>query len=277
MRAASARDGWPAQLALDIALRQGKNVALPRYRRGPLAFQRSFVASDGAAHAYVLHPPGGIAGGDSLDLEVDVHPGARGVVTTPAAQKFYRSNGSTATAAQTIDVAADASLDFVPLESILFDGADVRVNTTLDLHGSSRCTWWDLITLGRHFSGEAFTSGALDQTVRVRIDEKLVLFDRLRFAANDIFSSARWGLGGFRALGSLILYPGDEDDVDRVRALADGTGTFEAGVSLLDGLLIVRARAHQIRFIAELFTGIRATSFRGTVAEQWVSPRIWNT
>ncbi len=277
MTAASALDRWPAELALEIVHRQGRNVALPRFRRGPLAFQRSFVAADGSCHAYVLHPPGGIAGGDSLHLRVDAESGSRGVVTTPAAQKFYRSNGSSALATQNISVAADACLDFLPTESILFDGADVCLDTTLDLRGSSRCALWDLVTLGRHFSGEAFASGSLHQKLRVSIDDRLVLFDRLRFDADDAFTSARWGLGGFRAWGSLIIYPADQDDVARIRALVEEDGRCESGASLLDDLLIVRARSHQIRFVAELFTAIRTTSFRGTASGLWVSPRIWNT
>ena len=277
MTMALAQPSWHAELALDVTLRRGKNVARPRHRSGPLAFQRSFVADDGACHAYVLHPPGGVVGGDRLRLTVDVHEGARGVVTTPAAQKFYRSPSSEAMVEQTINVGANAGLDFIPLEAIVFNGAHVRTRTELNLDPTSRCTYWDVVAFGRRFSGEGFDDGSLAQRLQVKVDGRMMLLDRLEFEAGSAFARAPWGLAGRNAVGSMLVFPTDEDDVARVRHILTSDEVGEAGASLIENLLIVRARSDQARFIAGTFSEVRGAMFRGTVAARFDKPRIWNT
>ena len=78
-------DTWRAELALDYRLQDGRTV-LARRHRGPLQVQKAlYPEGQGLCHTLLIHPPGGIAGGDSLSIDVAVQSGAQALITTPGA------------------------------------------------------------------------------------------------------------------------------------------------------------------------------------------------
>ena len=109
--------GWSAKLHLNFIEKDKKTVLQQRKHQGPLQVQKPFYPEEnGACHVYLLHPPGGVVGGDNLDVKIEVNPNAKVLITTPAACKFYRSGGSTAYQKQSIKVAARGILEWFPLE-----------------------------------------------------------------------------------------------------------------------------------------------------------------
>ena len=119
-----ARGSWEARLALDIARRGDRSLLARRSHSGPLVVQKALhPEGPGVCQAVVIHPPGGIAGGDRLALAIDVGERAHGQLTTPGATKWYRSTG--AAARQTLDarVGTGGTLEWLPQEAIVFDGA----------------------------------------------------------------------------------------------------------------------------------------------------------
>jgi urease accessory protein len=144
--------GWRAELSLGFTAepdeegrRGAAGSAAPatrltsRAHRGPLVVQRPFYPEGpGVPHVYVLHPPGGVVGGDSLRVEVSVGPRAHALVTTPAATKVYRTRGPRATQVQRLTVAAHAALEWLPQETILHDGAAIDLDTTVVLADGAR-------------------------------------------------------------------------------------------------------------------------------------------
>ncbi len=102
--------GWRARLELGFAPRPGRTALVHRRQRGPLAVQRPFYPEDDVCHLYLLHPPGGVVGGDSLHIQADAGAGAHALVTTPGATKFYLSAGASAQQVQILRVAVGASL-----------------------------------------------------------------------------------------------------------------------------------------------------------------------
>ena len=121
--AAAAREGWQASLRLGFAPRAARTALVHREQRGPLAVQRPFYPEGDTCHLYLLHPPGGVVGGDRLDIEARTTGEAHALVTTPGATKFYLSAGHTAHQTQRLRVGAGGALEWLPQENIFFPGA----------------------------------------------------------------------------------------------------------------------------------------------------------
>lgn len=112
--------GWLADIALRYELKRGKTCLTEKRHLGPLMVQRPFYPEQGVAHTYLLHPPGGVVGGDTLSININVQPYAHALLTTPGATKFYRSAGGTASQTQTLTVAQEGFLEWLPQENIFF-------------------------------------------------------------------------------------------------------------------------------------------------------------
>ena len=268
--------GWQAQLTLGFAARGTKTVLATRQQRGPLAIQRPFYPEGDVCHAYVLHPPGGVVGGDQLQINLDVQATAHALLTTPGATKFYRSAGAQAQQHQHFSV-INACLEWLPQENIFFPGANAALHSTIHLHHQARYIGWEIHCLGRPVNEERFAHGrALFHTALYR-DNQPLLFDRLLVADEQHLHSAA-GLRSHPVIATLLATPATPAVLELARELcADVSGMGQAGATLLNGVLVVRylgnstAQAH--RLFRQLWQAIRPL-----VAERpAVTPRIWNT
>ena len=281
--------GWRAALALEI----GRD-ALDRSRlrsarhEGPLRVQRSFhpEGASGACHVYVLHPPGGVVDGDTLELDVRVGPRAAALLTTPGATKLYRARSARsftgertgASITQRFEIAAEASLEWLPHETIAFNGAEARMRTAIVLDERATYAGWELLCLGRPAAGERFTEGVVRTELSITRAHKLLYFERGCFAAGDSVLDARWGLAGQPVLGTFVLAAPDADDewVQRVRdEVTTDDGLF--AVTRVSGVLVARYLGGSTRVARGLFeralTVLRPL-YAGRAA---VLPRIWST
>jgi len=274
-REAAETTGWQACLELGLERRGPRTVAAHRRQRGPLAVQRPFYPEGDVCHLYLLHPPGGVVGGDELDIRVHAAPGARALVTSPGAAKFYRSAGAAAAVVQTLSVGAGATVEWLPQESIAFPGARVRQMTRIELDAGAAFAGWDILSLGRPANAEPFATGSLDACLEVWRDGVPVLVDRLRVAnAEDLVSPA--GLRGHAVVATLVATPATADDAQRLRALALA-GRAELGVTLLDGLLVARLLADDTA-VAKAAWRLAWEMLRpGFAGRPACPPRIWAT
>src|SRR4051812_15146446 len=161
--------GWVAELDFGVVSRDAMSVLERRAHFGPVQVQRAFFPEGrGCCHIYVLHPPGGLVSGDTLSVRGEVGRGAHALVTTPAAGKVYRSgDGRHALQRQRFTVAADASLEWLPQETIVFDRARVELDTRVDLAGNATFMGWEILCLGRSVGGEPFRSGRCRQRLEL--------------------------------------------------------------------------------------------------------------
>jgi urease accessory protein len=120
-----------------------------------------YPEGDAVCQAIVLHPPSGIAGGDHLAISAEVGAGAHAQLTTPGAGKWYRSGGAEASQCIELSVAEGAMLEWLPQETIVFDGAQARMETRVSLAADSNYIGWDILCLGRAASGERFEHGKI--------------------------------------------------------------------------------------------------------------------
>jgi len=127
MEAVAKNTNWQADLALDFAPRAGKTRLIASQRRGPLTVQRAFYPEGNVNHTYLLHPPGGVVGGDELNININVQGGGQVLLTTPGATKFYRSAGPQALVKQSLHIADGATLEWMPLESIFFPATNAAI------------------------------------------------------------------------------------------------------------------------------------------------------
>jgi urease accessory protein len=268
---------WEAELDLEFATCGDRTLLTRRRHSGPLCIQRPFYPEDGVCHVYVLHPPGGLAGGDRLTLDVALAPGAEVLLTTPAATKFYRSETAPSTQTQRLSLAVGASLEWLPLETLLFGGSRASIQTRIELARNSRFIGWEQSSLGRPLSGDHYADGSLDMRTEIFVDGEPLLLERLRWKLPDATLTAPWGLAGHGAMGVLYVYPGDTALLVSARAMAAGLQGLLLGATLLDDLLVLRALSARPEDLRLGFEAIWAGLRFDVIGKRPSPPRIWRT
>lgn len=284
MNMAVTAQGWEALLKLRFALRGEKTKIVERERKGPLAVQRPFYPEgDEVCHTYLLHPPGGVVGSDTLDIAVHVEPGAKALITTPGATKFYRSGGRLATQIQRLSVEKGGLLEWMPQENIFFPDAQARVETHIDLKPGASFIGWDLQCLGRPVIDEAFTEGRLDATTRLSVDGELVLIDQLRTEGMALVEAST-GMRGYPMQATMLIVPGqDNPDFERLleftreamERLSDLP--LEAGATRVDQAIVVRLLGPGTEPMLKLMTAVWRAVRPEVAGREAEPPRIWST
>ena len=194
---------WKANLALRFSARNGKTILADRKSAGALVVQKPlYPEGDAVCHAIVLHPPGGIAGGDELSLAAEVEKDSHALLTTPGAGKWYRTAGPWARQSLRFDV--EGVLEWLPRETIVFDGALAALECTISLAAAARFIGWEVVCLGRRGSGERFDRGRLQVETRVLRERKLLFFEKGRLDGGGRLMSSPAGLDGRSVFGTMI-------------------------------------------------------------------------
>ncbi|MEH6516049.1 MAG: urease accessory protein UreD [Halioglobus sp.] len=281
MNRATTPQGWQAQLDLAYGMRGEKTCLINKQQRGPLTLQRSFYPEGEVCHNYILHPPGGVVGGDSLEINVDAQSGAHALLTTPGAAKFYRSRDKLeATQYQNFAVANGAVLEWLPQQNIFFPGANIKLATRIDIASGGKFAGWEMHCFGRPANDEQFTFGTLHSRTEVRLAGELRMLEQLNTIADETLLSAT-GLRGMAMQGCFIAAPCTEQERDLLAQVLHGrNGTdypHPIGLTLVDEILVVRALGDQAEPMHNIFSKLWST-LRG----QWLDrspcvPRIWAT
>jgi urease accessory protein len=267
-------EGWTARLELAFAQRGGQTYLARRRHIGPLIVQRPFFPEPHACHVYVVHPPGGVVGGDELTIDVRANAGSHVLLTTPAATKFYRCESKRARQVQHIAI-DDAVLEWLPQETIFYPGALARSETIVRMDRSSSFIGWEIPCLGLPARGEGFDRGELQLNMELWVDDEPRLIDRLRIDGNHKARHAVWGLNSCDAIGTLLAYPTDRSLLEPVRAIAqDGV---EFAVSIVDDVMVCRALGRQAEAIKRQFVAAWQVLRQAMLGKEALAPRIWAT
>lgn len=272
MRSSSA---WRARLELGFRPAGNRTILSHRRHVGPLLVQRPFYPEGAPCHVYLVHPPGGIVGGDQLALDVTVQPGAHALLTTPAATRFYRAGPHPSAVLHQELRVRDAALEWLPQETIVFDGARATTRTVVKLEGEARFAGWEVLCLGRPANAENFGQGAIAQDLQLWHEGRPLLLDRLRLQGASPALSASWGFGGEQALGTLLFFPGTGTSLAELRELSE-PGVRHA-VTLVEGALLCRAVAREAEPIRQLFTKVWLRLRPALMGREAALPRIWAT
>jgi urease accessory protein len=275
---------WFAQLDLQLERRGAKSVLSHVRHQGPLRVQRPFYPEEnGCCHVYLLHPPGGMVLGDLLQINIAAAPGATGLITTPSAGKIYRAQGFQEVQRQEVHIssASGSCIEWLPQETIVFNGANGRLRTRLELQGDARTCVWDVVCLGRPASDEVFTEGRCEQILEIYRDDRPLLIERNRFDGGDERMQARWGLHNAPVAGTFLatLKP----TRDRVDALVEALEALapapdhQWGLTQKGELFIARYLGQSTRLCRAGFEYVWRELRMDLTGAQAVAPRIWNT
>ncbi len=209
---------WNATLALDYTRQADKTVAHFRHD-GPLRILQSLYPEGNAiCHNVIVHPPGGLVGGDTLDLKFTAGPGAHGLVTTPGATRFYRSAGEPALQRTHLSLETGARMEWLPLEAICYSGCLAENRLTMLLSPGAELMGWDVSALGLPAAKQPFEHGSFCQ----HIEMPGVWLERARIAASDtLLMNSPLGLAGYRCMATLFFVAGSSLERNRRQEALD--------------------------------------------------------
>lgn len=275
----SVRAGWQAELALRFTRRGEGTVLAARRHVGPLAVQKPLYPEGGAVcHAIVLHPPAGVAGGDELRIEAALERGARALLTTPGAGKWYRSDGRLAAQRLAFAVGEGAALEWLPQETIVFDGARAAMHCEVSLATGARFVGWEILCLGRTASGERFGRGRLQSAIHIERGGRLLWSERGLLEGGSPWLDSAAGFAGCPVSGTMLV-AGASADAGLLAACRGVESPAQArwGVTALPELLVARWLGHSAEAAREHFARIWQLVRPALLGRAAQMPRIWST
>ncbi len=265
---------WLAQLELGFERRDKRTVISHRRHQGPLVVQKPFYPEDDTCHVYIVHPPGGVVGGDRLNIKVNIAPDAHALITTPGSGKIYRSAGPVAQIEQQLQIAENSTLEWLPQDTILFAGCNVETVTKVDLKPGATFIGWEIICLGRPSSGETFDQGNCPQRFELWREGQPLVLERSRLSGSDSMLEATWGLQSFPTTATMMATPASKEILAAVRDTVTDTG-FSA--TLLDDVLVCRYLGKQGMQAREIFSRAWAAIRPLMLNKPACPPRVWAT
>ncbi|WP_367082863.1 urease accessory protein UreD [Pseudomonas sp. HOU2] len=266
---------WHAELELAYARFGDCTRPVQRRHLGPLRVQKHLYAEGPEVCQHIIvHPPGGIAGGDRLNISARVEQDAWAQITSPGAAKWYRAAGP---AYQQLDlkVAAGATLEWLPQETIVYSAAQAELSTSIELEGDARLFYWDVVALGRPASGERFDLGHFQAHLDIRRDGRLLWHERQRISGNDGLLDSPIGLDGKPVFATLLVTGEiDAELLERCRSLGH---EVRGDLTQLPGLLVARCLASEALLARAWLIDLWRLLRPALLGREAQPPRIWNT
>lgn len=266
---------WHAELELAYARFGDSTRPVQRRHLGPLRVQKHLYAEGPQVCQHIIvHPPGGIAGGDRLNISASVGRDAWAQITSPGAAKWYRAAGP-AYQQLKLQVAAGATLEWLPQETIIFSAAQAELSTAIDLEGDARLFYWDVVALGRPASGERFDLGHFQAQLDIRRDGQLLWHEHQRIVGADGLLDSPIGLDGQPVFATLLVTGEiDSELLERCRSLPHAV---RGDLTQLPGLLIARCLASEALLARGWLIDVWRMLRPVLLGREAVPPRIWNT
>lgn len=276
------QNGWHGYLNLVYANRSGGTQIIHNQMQAPLKVQRPFYPEGKeVCHSVILHTAGGVVGGDRLSLNFHLQANAKALITTAAAGKIYRSSGQLAQ--QNIDIKVDsgANLEWLPQETIVFDGAIYRQDLRVELAPQASILLWECTRFGRTARGEKFLSGEWRSHTEIWQQNSPLWIDRQWLKGGEKMLESPHGLAGKPVVATLawVGEPVTAQLVEKVRALqCEGTiypVNSSTGVTRLPNGLLCRYRGSSTAAAREWFVGIWHLLRLSFSERPCCLPRVW--
>jgi len=273
---------WHAQLDIDYTLESGRTVAR-HVHTGPLrVLQSLYPDGDAICQNVLVHPPGGLVGGDTLDITVRAQSGAHGVITTPGATRFYRSEGEMASQRTHLHLAAHARLQWLPQETICYSACRAENRLTLSVEPGAELIGWDVCALGLPHAHQPFVQGSM----QTHLELPGVWLERCTLDAQDHrLLDGPCGLAGNRCMALVFLVTGNAMDRNRRQLALDSARTAIAGSALAGTagvtspnpqVIVARCIAEQVEPAMQLARAVRGQWLEQIWALPATTPRIWS-
>jgi urease accessory protein len=283
---ASQAQPWQARLTLGFAADGDTTRLVERSHFGPLRVQKALYPEGPAiCHAIVVHPPGGVVGGDRLSLNIHVGQNAHALIATPGAAKWYKANQRVSGQQVRLTVAPGGRLEYLPQETLFFDQADVELTHDVELGLDARYVGCEILCFGRTASGERFNTGKVSQQTSIRQNGKLIWWEQGQLLGASSHMHSALGLHGKTVSATLSAagWPGTlppallqamREDM-AVICKDDENSAF--GISLVKSVLLARYLGHSSQNARRLMLCVWRHLRPELIGCEAVVPRIWNT
>ena len=273
--------GWQAALSLRYARRADKTVLTDRTHSGPLRVQKALYPEGAAVcHSIIIHPPGGIAGGDQLTINAALEQHAGALLTTPGASKWYRSSGATARQYLRFSVAENARLEWLPQENILYNQSQVELSSQIVLENNAGYVGWEIFCFGRTASGECYRQGAFRQKTEIFQNGKRLWNEFANIAGESALLLSPTTMAGFVVTGTMLV-AGLEVDADTLAACRALEKTLPqpllCGISRLPQVLAARYLGNSSEQAKDYFVALWQVLRPRLLQRTAMPPRIWRT
>ncbi|MEG3938737.1 MULTISPECIES: urease accessory protein UreD [unclassified Microcoleus] len=274
--------GWHGCLNLVYANRSGSTQIIHNQMQAPLKVQRPFYPEGKeVCHSVILHTAGGVVGGDRLSSNFHLQPNTKALITSAAASKIYRSSGLKSQ--QNIDIKLEqgANLEWLPQETIVFDGAIYQQNLRVELAPTARILLWEITRFGRSARGEKFLSGEWRSHTEVWQQNSPLWIDRQMLKGGSEMLESPHGLAGKSVVATLawIGEPVTTEIVKKVRNLpSEATiypGNSTAGVTRIPNGLLCRYRGSSTTAARDWFVSIWHLLRLSFSERPCCLPRVW--
>ena len=273
---AETENGWHGKLNLVYADRLGTTALIHNSHQAPLKVQRPFYPEgQQVCHSVILHTAGGVVGGDRLSLDFHLQPKTQALITTAAASKIYRSNGTQAKQSIKIQVDAGACLEWFPQETIVFNGAIYRQDLQVKLATGASYLSWEITRFGRSARGEKFVQGEWRNHTEIWQQGKPLWIDRQWLPGSEEVFHSPHGLAGQPITGNLVWVGGvvSAEIVEKARNLWCGKG--EAGVTRLENGFLCRYRGSSTSEVRNWFIDVWQLLRMCFLNRGNCIPRVW--
>lgn len=273
------RLGWHGTLKLKFASHQGATQLIHNQAQAPLKVQRPFYPEGPTVcHSVVLHTAGGIVGGDRLSQSIYLSPHAHSLITTAAAGKVYRSKGQEARQTIEIQIDTDACLEWLPQETIVFNGAIYRQDLRIELSPGASWLGWEITRFGRSARGEKFLQGEWRSHTEVWQQGRPLWIDRQWLPGSEQTFNSPHGLAGKPVVASLawVGQTVSPEIVEQARMLWNTQErTGEAGVTQLISGILCRYRGSSTSEVRNWFTEVWQLLRLSFLKRPSCPPRVW--
>ncbi|MBP1204662.1 urease accessory protein [Duganella sp. 1411] len=282
LAASAAHAAWQASLTVGFADAAGTTRLFNNIHHGPLRVQKALYPEDAkVCHAIVVHPPGGVVGGDQLSIDIGVGDRAHAFITTPGAAKWYKANGNVSRQAVHLHLNEGATLEWLPQETIFFDTANVVLEQDVELAAGATFIGCEILCMGRRGSGEVFNTGTVTQRSSIRRDGKLIWWEQGAMVGGRLGSPLALNghtvcatlIAAGKALPAAVL----TELLSQIRAdiAADGDHVF--GVTHTKGVLVARHLGDDSETARRLMLTVWRRVRPLLLDREAVTPRIWQT
>jgi urease accessory protein len=273
--------GWQAKLRVDYSVESQRCVARHEHQ-GPLRILKSlYPEGELVCHNILVHPPSGLVGGDELLIDIELQTGSHALITTPGATRFYGSDAKTALQQVHARLHEGASLEWLPLEALAYNGCQAHNEVVFKLDAGSRLMAWDVTALGLPHADQPFLTGQFQQHLEITD----VWLERGLVAASDQrLLHSPLGLNGHSCQSTLVFAQGTAmDDVTRAQVIALArdvceahTLRLQAGVTSPDArVVVVRVLSAQVENAMDLLRAVWLQWRHQCWGLPAVAPRIW--
>lgn len=276
------KDGWLGRLSLRLESTPNGTQLARSAHEGPLRIQRVFYPEGGACpHIYLLHPPGGVVGGDRLETSVELAENAQVLLTTPAAQKLYRSAGAASEIVNRLSLGPGSTLEWLPSETLAFSSAQARSTTRVELALGAAFVGWEISCYGMPARSERFERGRVVSRFELYREQAPLLIEAMELGEGAGPLDDAYALRGQPVVATLYAVPPngsiESSLVDATRSALEGAAPNLCSVTSLDELLVVRALGPNVEGVRSLFIRAWQVLRPALLARAAVLPRVWAT